>query len=126
MSNEKNRPLPNHLAVTWDEIETGFHEYSSEITKEELDLETGRPTSFPPEFADWRVGMDAARQWLAAHDARVKRDAAREVLTDLAESSLRTAKIAAERGDKEWERDARFVAREALEHRNARYPEEAE
>ena len=61
-------------AATWDEIETGFHEYAADLTKQELEWDGGQ-TSFPPEFADWKVGMAAARRWLAAHDARVRRDA---------------------------------------------------
>lgn len=51
-------------------------------------------------------------------------EVARAALTDLAESSLRTADLAAAQGDGEWEADARFVAREAIEHRDAHYPEE--
>lgn len=61
--------------ATWDEIETGFHEYASELTKLELSLGTDGPTSYPPDYADWVVSMHAAREWLAAHDAQVKRDA---------------------------------------------------
>ena len=54
------------------------------------------------------------------------RKAKAEALTDLAESSIRTAQLAASRGDTEWEEDARFVARESREHRDALYPEECE
>ena len=190
-------------AVTWDEIETGFHEYAADLTKREMEVNGPGDTSYPPEFADWKVGMAAAQKWLAVHDARVRRDAAKEMsalpkrfrdpealarfiienewaldseinpsgradwletlnrvhdnwdertpddfvsaiaaairldrdfrtpfqhevaraaLTDLAESSLRTADLAAARGDGEWEADARFVAREAIAHRDAHYP----
>ena len=52
-------------------------------------------TSFPPEFADWKVGMAAARRWLAAHDALVAREALDGLLADKAHM---TALLHAENG----------------------------
>ena len=95
-------------AATWDEIETGFHEYAADLTKQELEWDGGQ-TSFPPEFADWKVGMAAARRWLAAHDARVRRDAAREALDGLA------IDLAVTSGYTE--------AEEVRDYRDAHYPE---
>lgn len=82
-------PLPAHLSTTWDEIETGFHEYAAQVSKEESQLverlgaDFGR--SFAPEFADWAVGMKAAQEWLAAHDAEVRRTAEVKALRDAAD-----------------------------------------
>ena len=96
-------------AATWDEIETGFHEYAADLTKQELEWDGEGPTSFPPEFADWKVGMKAAQKWLAAHDARVRRDAAREALDGLA------IDLAVTSGYTE--------AEEVRDYRDAHYPE---
>ena len=103
-------------AATWDEIETGFHEYAADLTKQELEWDGGQ-TSFPPEFADWKVGMVAAREWLAAHDARVRRDAAREALDGLiADKAHMAALLRAENGGE---------AEDVLTHyRDTLHPEE--
>lgn len=106
-------------AATWDEIETGFHEYAADLTKRELEWPWGQ-TSFPPEFADWKVGMAAARKWLAAHDARVRRDAAREALDGLvAHADTLAAHAGTDAARSIWQTVAGF----AEGSRDTHYPE---
>ena len=61
---------------------------------------------------------------VAAHDARVRRDAAREALDGLAADALRTASNEDVQRDDTWADDARLVARSATEYRDTHYPEE--
>ncbi|MCG7309728.1 MULTISPECIES: hypothetical protein [Brachybacterium] len=83
-------PIPERLRVGWSTIETCFHEHAADMTKD--DLARGLGTEFPPEFADWAVGMLAARDWRERHDAQVREAAAREALEGL---SAWLAKVAA-------------------------------
>lgn len=62
-------------------------------------------------------------RWLAAHDARVRRDAAREALDGLAREAAGVAEAAnAAKRDKPWV--ARTVQGWAEDYRDTHYPEE--
>lgn len=49
-------PLPDHLAVDWDTIETGFHEYAADLTRQELE---GAAKARPPSRPSSRIGRSA-------------------------------------------------------------------
>lgn len=50
--------------TTTSEVETCYHEYA-------VHLVGIGDTSFPPEFADWKVGQAAFQQWLAEHERKL-------------------------------------------------------
>ena len=83
MSGEYTPRLPGYMPG-WDEIETGYHEYASQVAQQEW-RDPDPPHSFPAEFQDWREPMYAARRWLTAHDARIASLAAERSLRDAAE-----------------------------------------
>lgn len=61
---------------TDNEIETAFHEYTSQTVKREKEwVRDDQPMSYPLELEDWRCGMAAYRRWLAAHDAQIRAEA---------------------------------------------------
>lgn len=72
-----------------------------------------------PERKAFRAGAEWAREHLAAHDAQIKRDAAREALDGLASAYADDPDI----DEPEFEREA-FVIRAARHYRDTHYPEE--
>ncbi|WP_193104662.1 hypothetical protein [Brachybacterium sp. FME24] len=66
------------------------------------------------------VSMHAAREWLAAHDARVKRDAARDALDGLAAESRALARDM----EPHDQGSNAYTARAARLYRDTHHPED--